>query len=303
MKAQRSYRGVTCFEGMPGSGKTYGLAEVGLREMRAGREVWSNEGFDLAGSKIFSSFDDFMAIPNGATVCWDELPLYVNSRKWAEFPDGLLYRMTQIRKDGLRLYYSAIDSSMVDANMRRVTFWWWKCQSITSRFMVRRLYPHETFRKKDARQMRTEWVRVRPAVADAYDTMSKVAVESHVVSLGKRSGTWSKGGTGAPAVPGTSARSGAAPQGAVGRQARQAAVPPGQQVRRLPPGRRSALLVAEDHDGAGQRRPQLVPLPPGEGQGSDRLLVHGSGGHGGGAPVDGQERNQPRAENGSRLGR
>lgn len=207
MKMSRSYQGVTAFSGMPGSGKTYGLAEVGVRDLAAGREVWCNAGFDLAGASVFSSFEEFMEIPNGATVCWDELPLYVNARKWSEFPDGLLYRLTQIRKDGLRLYYSTIDPAMVDTNVRRVTFWWWRCHAVTGTLLRRALYPHESFRKADQKPYRREFVRVKPAIAEAYDTNAKVAVESRAVDLGKRRGAWSKGkgpagpSAGPPAAP------------------------------------------------------------------------------------------------------
>lgn len=285
LRDRLSYRGVTAFYGMPGSGKTYGLAEVGLREMAAGREVWSNGGFDLAGSKIFNSFDDFMAIPNGATVVWDELPLYVNSRKWAEFPDGLLYRLTQIRKDGLRLYYSTIDPAMVDTNVRRVTFWWWECHSLTSRLMRRALWPHESFRKRDARPHRRELVRVKGAVAEAYDTMGKVAVEQSITKISeKRSGSWSLGAPGVPPKAGTANQpQERALRGAVRRQIRQGPEPGPQRVPGPSAGVRGALRSVEDPDGLGHRRPEGVPLRPAQTQrasGGVGRRVHGSGGTG-----------------------
>jgi hypothetical protein len=179
-KRRRRYQGVTAYVGLPGSGKTYSLAEVGRRALDDGREVWSNAGFDFAPghpqSKVFSSFEEFTEIPNGAVVLWDELPLYVNSRKWQEFPDGLLYRLTQIRKDGLELHYSTIDWRMVDINVRRVTFWTWECRSITSRVFCRALFPPEERRKKDERARRREFVRVKIETAGLYDTYGKVSV-------------------------------------------------------------------------------------------------------------------------------
>jgi hypothetical protein len=174
------YQGVTAFVGMPGSGKTYALAQIAHRELRAERPVWCNAGFDVAGAAVFSSFEEFCAIPNGATVVWDELPLYVNARKWSEFPDGLLYRLTQIRKDGLRLYYSAIDEAMVDATVRRVTFWFWHCRAITARLLTRSLWPPESFRRAKQRPYRRELVIVRQEVAALYDTLGKVAVAEPV---------------------------------------------------------------------------------------------------------------------------
>lgn len=194
MSRRRRYQGVTAFIGLPGSGKTYALAEIGLDAMRRGREVWCNAGFDLEGARRFSSFEEFAEIPNDAVVVWDELPLYVNARKWQEFPDGLLYRLTQIRKDGLELYYSTIDWRMVDVNVRRLTFWTWECRGITTRLLIRRRFPPEERRKKDERAREIKLVRVRASVGQAYDTFGKVAVRSRALTAGE-SESWSLPGT------------------------------------------------------------------------------------------------------------
>jgi len=172
--AVRKYEGVTAFVGMPGSGKTYALAKLGTEALKRGERVVSNAGFDLAGSEVLSTFDDFAALEGPVTVVWDELPLYFNARKWAEFPDSMLYKFTQIRKDGIRLYYSAIHESMIDVNIRRVTFWFWHCRAVTSRFLRRELYPPEVFRKSDQKPYRREWLYVTSDVTDTYDTLRKV---------------------------------------------------------------------------------------------------------------------------------
>lgn len=178
------YQGVTAFIGMPGSGKTYGLAEVAARGLKAGKPVFCNEGFDVVGAERFAGFDEFLAIPNGSVVVWDELPIFVNSRKWQEFPDGMLYRLTQIRKDGLQLYYSAIDEAMIDVTVRRLTFWYWMCQAHTGRFLSRTLWPPDRYRKSGQRPYRREWVRVRPEIAGLYDTLGKVAAPVKALSVG-----------------------------------------------------------------------------------------------------------------------
>lgn len=165
MRAFRRYQGVTAYVGMPGSGKTYALAEIAARKLRQGRSVFCNAGFDVLGAAVFSSFEEFCTLPAGSVVVWDELPLYVNARKWSEFPDGLLYRLTQVRKDGIELYYSAIDEAMVDLNVRRVTFWYWHCRAVTARVLVRSLWPPESFRKARQRPMRRELVIVRERIA------------------------------------------------------------------------------------------------------------------------------------------
>lgn len=179
------YMGVTAGVGMPGSGKTYWLAQVAAAAMREGRPVYANADEHgqpwIRGARPFSSFEEFLQIPSGTTVVWDELPIYVNSRKWQEFPDGLLYRLSQIRKDALHLYYSAIDEDMVDLTVRRLTFWVWECHSITSRLLVRRRFPPKARRKKDERCRERKLVRVRPEVAELYNTLGKVAAPVKVV--------------------------------------------------------------------------------------------------------------------------
>lgn len=185
MSRRRRFQGVTGYVGMPGSGKTYSLASVGLAAMRRGEPVFCNKGFDLAGAETFSGFDEFCAIESGIVV-WDELPLYVNARKWQEFPDGLLYKLTQIRKDSVTLYYSAIHEQMIDVNLRRITFNYWHCRGLSARFFKRALFPPEQFRKANQKALRTEYVRVRPAVFTAYDTYGKVAAPTTVTDLGKK---------------------------------------------------------------------------------------------------------------------
>jgi hypothetical protein len=185
------YQGVTAFVGMPGGGKSYGLAEMAAKALRRGMPVYSNAGFDIEGSTILSSFEDFAALQGPALVVWDELPLYFNSRKWAEFPDGMLYKFTQIRKDGLRLAYSTIHEDMVDVNIRRVTFWYWHCSAITRRLIRRTLWPPTQFRKANQRPYTTEWVPIRKAVYSLYDTHGKVSVQESVaerIDLGAASG-------------------------------------------------------------------------------------------------------------------
>lgn len=172
------YSGVTAFTGMPGSGKSYGLIEVANRTMKRGEmPVYANAGFTIQGvTRYIEDWEDFVSIQGPAVIVWDELPLFFAARKWQDFPDGFLYKLTQIRKDGLRLYYSTIDEHLVDINLRRCTFWWWKCRPVTARILMRRLYPHDAYRARDQKPFRTEWVFVRPAIADLYDTGGKIAL-------------------------------------------------------------------------------------------------------------------------------
>lgn len=176
---RRPFRGVTAFVGLPGSGKTYSLAEVGVGYQAKGWDVWCNKGFDLVGAQVYSSFEELAAIRGPAAVLIDEAQLFFNSRRWQEFPDGFLYSLTQVRKLELHLYFTALRWGSIDVNLREMTFWVWECEQKMSfrgaRFVRRRL-PPEQVRKKDERPADTHHVRVRREIASYYDTMGTVAV-------------------------------------------------------------------------------------------------------------------------------
>ncbi|MCA1726981.1 MAG: hypothetical protein LC722_04840 [Actinobacteria bacterium] len=226
------YQGVTAYVGMPGSGKTYGLAQQADRALRRGSIVYSNAGFEVVGSRVLHDWQDFAELvqesedgcrklaavyPSRSDVCehgypwlevvvvWDELPLYFNARRWTDFPDGMLYQLTQVRKVGIRLYYSAIHEEMVDVTLRRLTFWFWHCRAVTGRVLRRSLYPPDQFRKAKTKPYRREWVFVRESVAALYDTTRKVELPERVRSrYGARSGGGQKGSQGGSGAAGGS---------------------------------------------------------------------------------------------------
>jgi hypothetical protein len=185
---KKRYMGVTAYTGLPGSGKTLTMAEVGCKAKAKGRTVWANA--DETGKRPwfrpadrhFKTHDDFLALVAEAVehgtqpvILWDELPIYVNARKWQEFPDGLLYQLSQIRKDGMELHYTAMDMAMVDINVRRITFREWKCNALGLGLHRRVLWGAPEFRKRDDKRIRGEYFRVKPDVAESYNSWGKVS--------------------------------------------------------------------------------------------------------------------------------
>lgn len=168
-----TYRGVVGATGLPGSGKSYFLVEKALEAQRRGIPVWSNAGFDVRGTRTINSFRDFVEIQGPAVVVFDELPLFFNARKWQTFPDGMLYKLTQIRKDRVELYYSAIHQRMVDAVLRMLTFEWVRCRIIAGRILQR---VHEAPEEFGGHVYERRYSFIRKRVIEAYNTMGKVAV-------------------------------------------------------------------------------------------------------------------------------
>lgn len=171
--ASRRYRGIACWSGLPGSGKTYELARWGLEQGAAGRQVWCSFGFNLPGCRIFRSVEEFVAIPNGSAICVDEAPIWFDARAWGSMDPTVLVRLTQIRKYDIVMRYTAIDPTMVELRLRQITFDWLGCKAIGRRG------PFNSIRKlaspDGAPKLRDEdgAIRIRkmqPAVCMAYDT-------------------------------------------------------------------------------------------------------------------------------------
>lgn len=215
---RRSYQGVTCFTGMPGSGKTYSLSEVGVSYRARGWPVWSNYGFDFGmstgddGCHVYRSFEELASIPGPACILIDEAQLYFNARKWQEFPDGFLYRLSQVRKDGIHLYYTSLFWDMIDKNLRNLTFWVWECEAAAFRGrFIRRRFPPEHARKRDERAFDKHRVKVAPAIAELYDTTSKVAVAAPSKVSARETAQWALPAARVPEADSGGRRHGAAP--------------------------------------------------------------------------------------------
>jgi hypothetical protein len=174
MKA--AYKGITAFVGLPGSGKSYSMVEQIVKDLKNGRQVYVNQGFEVHGCNTYRNFEEMFVVPPGSSIYVDEAPVYFNSRRWSEFPDALMYRFNQIRKDDLRLYWSAQHESRADVVLRQLTAQFWQCRAITSRIFIRALWAPEDFRKSAEKPLRRQMKFVKKRFFEMYDTNAKVAV-------------------------------------------------------------------------------------------------------------------------------
>lgn len=188
----RKYMGVTGAVGLPGSGKSYFLVEQALKAQKRGVPVYSNAGFDVAGTETIESFEHFAYLEGPCVVVWDELPLYFAARRWADFPDGMLYKLTQIRKDSIQLYYSTIHELLVDTVVRRLTFAWVEHRHMVGRLIRRTWWPPREFRTEGHAAYRKQIIYMRREVMDAYDTMGRVGVHDPTRLSAMPEGTWSR---------------------------------------------------------------------------------------------------------------
>jgi hypothetical protein len=126
-------------------------------------------------SERLFSVEEAMTVPDGSAVGFDEFQMAVNSRKSSEFPRGLLYRVSQVRKDDIELYWSSQREMAVDVNIRGVTFFVQRCRRLGRLpLFIRSTWPPIDHVKSDDRPLASKLYRIKRQVFRAYDTFAKV---------------------------------------------------------------------------------------------------------------------------------
>jgi hypothetical protein len=116
---------IRCITGMPGSGKTFFLADLARKELAKGRMVYSN--ISIKGTyKI--KFDDLLtySFPRDSVILIDEAGRHFNSRDWKSLPDEVFDLFTLHRHMNLDMYIAAQNFGYIDSQLRKVielTYW------------------------------------------------------------------------------------------------------------------------------------------------------------------------------------
>ncbi len=168
--------------GRPGSGKTYTLTEWALREARRGRQVFANFSIDFENCWLFRPVD-LLDLPPGLIII-DEAHLWFPARKALALPPSWLAMLSQTRKNGWDLLWSAQHENRVDRVLRDVSNWMWLCNGWFQRdghplVFEMQQYEPENFRKRQYRVARS-WKFFSQTVASAYDTYERLEVAEHV---------------------------------------------------------------------------------------------------------------------------
>lgn len=166
--------------GRPGAGKTYTLTERALQARRRGVEVFAN--YPIRGCWLFGP-EDLLHLPPGLIVI-DEAHLWFPARQALRLPPSWLAGLSQTRKNGWSLIWSAQHETRVDRVLRDVSSWFWLTEAWfrTSeghpRLFSLSSWEPEFFRKPERRQTR-RIVPFRKSVARAYDTYGRIEVAKH----------------------------------------------------------------------------------------------------------------------------
>lgn len=191
-----NYRGITGYIGPMGSGKTYLMTRYGLAALRAGREVWTNAGYEIVDKKTgrrshtYMSLQEMLIAPPGTLLMLDEAGTFMSSRSWTELPRGVMYRLGHARKDSLELVYSGQNEMQIDVALRRQTSQVWYVKRIGPIGIANR-YPPIDFAKAGEGSTGSQWFFLRKKVMESYDTKARVWVPPEVLdALRTDAGAW-----------------------------------------------------------------------------------------------------------------
>jgi len=157
--------------GLPGSGKTYSMVRDIQYEGR-GKRIYSNFKIDVPNAKEIILLDkpiDLKKCHDGI-VLLDEAGLWLPSFIWKKIPEDLIWKLAQVRKAGLDLWYTAQNPARVVKVLRELTY-----ESVYMEkwfmFFVARV-------RSEIQGNLISW-RVLPfskAIAERYDTMELIEV-------------------------------------------------------------------------------------------------------------------------------
>lgn len=167
--------------GRPGAGKTYELTRRALAEADRDRLVFSN--YPIAHPNIYMfEPEQLLDLPPGLVVI-DEAHLWFPARMALQLPMEWLAGMSQTRKKGWDLIWSAQHESRVDKVIRDVTDWLWLSTAWFSHnghplVFAAACWEPEYFRRPDRRFTRS-WRFFNSRVAESYNTHGAVVQAAH----------------------------------------------------------------------------------------------------------------------------
>lgn len=167
--------------GRPGAGKTYELTRRALLEADRDRMVFSNYPIKHPNCYLFTP-DQLMDLPPGLIVL-DEAHLWFPARMALKLPMSWLAGMSQTRKKGWDLIWSAQHESRVDRVVRDVTSWMWLTGAWFSHndhpvLFAASSWEPEFFRRPDRRFTRSFHLFNR-RIAEAYNTHGQIEQADH----------------------------------------------------------------------------------------------------------------------------
>lgn len=172
------------FYGLPGSGKTYLLAMIGLEAIAKRRDVYAN--FKLKGAHYFNDIFEVINIRKGVILI-DEINLSFPSRIWDKLPPQFLYFWSQTRKMQLDIYFTSQHPDRVDKVPKEICNWGWWVSKLPFKFHIARKYLPEHITKEKRKNYQFKIFRRNEKIMAAYNTMELIKLPEHLLARYKRS--------------------------------------------------------------------------------------------------------------------
>lgn len=165
------------FTGLPGSGKTYYLAKLGLEAIKQGRVVYAN--FKLTGAFYFQNLNDVFAVRKGVILV-DEINLSCASRFWNKFPPELAYFWSQTRKMELDIYWSAQHIDRVDKIVREISNFVWAIKKFPFGIFLAKQYLPEHITKEKKYCYTNKFFKLKEEIYSKYNTYELIQLPDHL---------------------------------------------------------------------------------------------------------------------------
>lgn len=169
--------------GRPGSGKTYEMTRRVLAAADRDRLVFTNYAVSHPNVYMFAP-DQLLDLPPGLVVI-DEAHLWFPSRMALKLPMSWLAGMSQTRKKGWDLLWSAQHESRIDRMVRDVTSWLHLCRAWGSSDGHPMIFTFSTYEPEHFRRPKMAYGRgfhfFSKRVAAAYDTHESLVQAGHTI--------------------------------------------------------------------------------------------------------------------------
>ncbi len=171
---------ITLFTGRPGSGKTYFAVNLAIKLLRKGEIVYSNVKINLSDEekkqfgdnlRYWHTLRDVMQLDNGYILI-DEAHIYMPARNWEKLPEGMQYKLSQHRKDGLHIIGTTQSIKRVDTIMREIIDIWYEC-NIFMGFVIATQFDVDDDQQKRF-PLSKKFVRLSKKGYSRYDTLAKL---------------------------------------------------------------------------------------------------------------------------------
>jgi len=186
---------INCVVGKIGSGKSYFLVNVMLKELQRGYDVWMNFHVNTEAvykylqqqreTKILGIFKRRFKNPIGKVYFWRELPelykikratilvdemhIWLDSREWFKLDKIFKYKLSQSRHQGLDLWGATQNFKRVDVVFRDLVDVIYKVTKLSKLFIIKNYDPTE-FESTKRKAFYANFLWFDKTVAKLYDT-------------------------------------------------------------------------------------------------------------------------------------